>query len=414
MFLKKFILLFICLLLSVSAQAANTEIVATVGDDAITTQDLVARTRLIVISSGLRQDEDTARKIAPQILQSLINERLQLQEAQKLGIKITDEDLNKAIAGVEQQNGMKPGELKTVLTKAQVPYSTLQQQVKGQIAWAKIRSKAIQTRAFVTEEETNDFLNAQRMYPTQIEYNVNEIVLPVDTAKDNVKVLATANKLVSELQKGTDFKKVAREFSQAASAQNGGNIGWLAENQIPKELLSEIRRVGPNKIIGPVKSVEGYFILRVDGARQGDTSTDTQIVSLRHFEVLLDKKNPKASSEKITSVNDPLRGCKDAQSYADSLGVQMQDYGTLPVKELQSSIRKVINPLPVGRYSEILNTGSSLVTFLVCSKTDTSQLPDNVQREKAREVLYKRKVELEARTYLRDMRRNTNIEIKLQ
>jgi len=309
---------------------------------------------------------------------------------------------------------MQPGQLKTVLGKANIPISTLTQQVKGQIAWAKIRGKTIQPRITISEEEVADYLKTESLHPVQVEYEINEIVLPVETPKDDAKARALANKLTAELTKGADFKKIARQFSQAASASNGGAVGWLAENQIPKELMSEIRKVGPNKIIGPVKSVEGYFILRIDGARDADTTSDTQIIGLRHYEVALDPKAPQTGFDKLASVNDPIRGCQDSQAYADSIGVKLQDYGSLPLKELQPSIRKLVSGLPVGRYSEPLNTGESVVAFLVCSKTDTSQLPDDVQRDRAREVLFRRKTELQSRTYLRDLRRNTNIELKLQ
>ncbi len=399
--------------LSLGVWAASTEIIATVGDDAITTQDLIARTRLIIVSSGLKADEDTAKKIAPQILQGLISERLEVLEAQKLEIPISKEEIAKAIASIEQQNKMGAGQLKVILTKAHIPISTLEQQVKGQIAWAKIRGKKIQPKIFVTDEEVDDYLKAQSLQPVQVELNVNEIILPVETPKEDAKVKTLANKLTGELQKGGDFKKIARQFSQAASAANGGAVGWLAESQIPKELLEEIKAKGPNKIIGPIKSVEGYFILRVDGARDADKASDTQIITLRHFETPLNEKTLKTSVDKINAVEDPIRGCKDSQAYADSLGVDLQDYGSLQVKELQPAIRKMITGLPVARYSHPLNTGTSLVTFLICSKVDTSKLPDEVQRNNARETLFKRKVELESRTYLRGLRRNTNIEVKI-
>ena len=207
--MNRLFLLFTLLLVALAANASadETAIIATVGDSAITTQDLINRTKLIIISSGLKADEETARKIAPEILQGLINEHLEIEEANKQQITVSDDEINKAISGIEQQNKMQPGQLKEILKKANIPFSNLQQQVKGQIAWAKIRSKKIQPKIVITDDEINDYIKTQNMAPLQTEYNVTEIVLPVETAKDDAKERALGDKLVNSLNNGADFKK---------------------------------------------------------------------------------------------------------------------------------------------------------------------------------------------------------------
>lgn len=402
-----------------SAQAEDsTGIIATVGEDAITTQDLVNRTKLIIISSGMRADEETARKIAPQVLQSLINERLQLQEVARQKIDISNDEVDKAINEIEAQNKMKPGQLKEILKKTGIPISTLQQQVKGQIAWAKIRSKKIQPKITVSDDEVDDFLRTQSLTPTQTEYHVNEIVLPVENPKDEQKMKDLADKLTSELTTGKgNFAKIARQFSQSSSAQSGGDVGWLTENQIPKELLSEVKRVGAGKIIGPIKSVEGYFILFIPETRDVDANAEQHLVALRQFEFpFKNEKTMRAAADKLKTLDDPAKACSDSAAYAKSKGATLQDYGSIQVKSLQPPVRKIVVDLPTGKFSKPADTGSSFVSFLVCEKVadlgGPASISDSAKRDSAREILFKRKTELESRKYLRDLRRDTNIEIK--
>ena len=212
------------------------------------------------------------------------------------------------------------------------------------------------------------------------------------------------------------LKKIAKQFSQAASASNGGDVGWLGENQIPKELLDEIKKTGIGKIIGPVKSIEGYFILEVKEVRTVDTKELDQVLSLKHFEIRYNNaKDAQSAAKKAATINDTVKGCsKEAQNYADTIGAILQDYGSVQLKDLQPSIRKIIIDLPTGHYSQPYDSGTSFLTFLVCSRTDNTKIPDDVQRDKARQALFKRQLELEARAYLRNLRNNTNIEIKME
>ncbi len=411
------ILAFFVITFALTAMApGETAIVATVGDDAITTQDLVNRTRLVIISSGLKGDEETARKIAPQVLQNLINEKLQMQEASRLKMEASDDEIKKAIEGIEKQNKMEVGQLSDIMKHAGIPPVTLQQQIKAQLLWSKIRAKKIQPKINVSDDEINDYLKSQSLNPAEEEYFVNEIVLPVENPKDENKMKDLATKLTGELQSGkAKFPAIAKQFSQSGSAQNGGEVGWLAENQVPKEILSEVKRVGSNKIIGPIRSVEGYFIIFISDTRTIDAHADQNVVTVRQFEIPV--KNPpavKAALPKLKNINDPAQACSNGEAYAKTKGANVKNYNSVMVKNLDPAVMKVIEHLPTGQFSDPEFTGTSVAVFLVCEKTQemTPQMTAD-EREKAQDALFKRKMELESRKYLRDMRRNTNIEIKI-
>ena len=411
-------LLSIIILLScgiISARADEISIIATVGDEAITTEDLIARTRLIIISSGLKADEETAKKIAPQILQSLINEKIYMQEAHTLEIKISDEEVNKAIQTIEQQNKMKPGGLKDVLAKAEVPYATLEQQVRGQIAWTKIKAKKIQPNITITDDEISDYVKSQDLQPTQDEYYVNEIVLPVETDKDEPKILQTGEKLAADLRSGkADFKKVARQFSGSASARAGGDVGWLKENQIPKELLVEIKKYGLNKIIGPVKSVEGFFILDVTDMRTINAGAAQDMVTIKQFEIGPGQAKSEADAfSKAKSINDVAAACDNAADYAKAKNVSTQSYDNVQINQLKPELQNTIITLPVKTFSKPILTHSGVSLFVTCNRIlSNSAALEQLKKDKAKDVLFKRQMELESRKFLRDLRRDTNIELK--
>ncbi len=410
---KIFCAILLAAALTSGASAAAISIIASVGNEAITTQDLINRTRFVIMTSGLKNDEETAQKIAPQVLQTMINEKLQLQEAQRLDLKIRDSETDNAIADIEQKNKMPPGGMRDFLGTAGIPYSIFQQQVKSQLAWAMIKTRTINPKVIISDDEVDDFIHAQSMNLTQTEYHIQEIVLPVENPEDEPKILETANKLISELNAGKDFATIAKQFSQSASAMNDGDVGWLAESNIPKELLAEIKVIREGQISKPVRSIEGYFILKLLGSRKVDSNADESLVTLREFSIPVKQgANVPALLAKAEKLPDPGRACMHSADYAKSNGLNLKDHGTLRIRET-GRIADLVTRLETGKFSRPLNLDNGISVLLVCEKIeDLTPEIDDTKRDNARLILRNRKVELDARKYLRDLRRNTNIEIK--
>lgn len=417
--MKRFFVILLLLVFAVSpAKSAELKIAATVGDEAITTYDMINRTKLIISSSGLKPDEDTFKKIAPQALQSLINDKIIMQEAAALSVTISEDEINEAIKSIEQKNKMPEGSLENALMQFGIPKATLEEQVKSQIAMSKIRSIKVRQYVNISDEEVEDFVKAQSFNSEVEEYFMNEIVLPVESPADEAAVKELADKLHQELKAGKNFAAIAREFSQSASAYNDGILGWMPENQLPKEITAEIKKNDLGVVSEPIRSIEGYFIVKATEKRKQSSLAQEDELNLKHFEIpYSEKPDAKKTAEifdKLSKLSYSDDACNDSSQFAIKGGMNYKDYGFVKVADIEPKIRPLVAELAIGTFSAPLKTLESGLVFLVCEKIENiAPLIDDNKRAKAREALFYKKLDLQARKYMRDLRRKTNVEIKL-
>ena len=417
--MRKFFAVFILLSsIAYGVHAAELKIAATVGDEAITTYDMINRAKLIISSSGLRTDPDTFRKIAPQALQGLINDKIIMQESNALAVKITDAEIEDAVKSVESKNKMEEGQLTKMLAEFGIPKSTLTDQITAQIALSKIKNIKVRPIIAISNEEVEDFVKAQSFNSETEEYFLSEIVLPVESPEDELVVKELAEKLYQELKAGKNFAAIAREFSQSASAYNDGILGWMPENQLPKEFLSELKKNELGVVSEPIRSIEGFFIIRAEEKRKQSSLSQENELSLKHFEIPYpEKKDAKKINEVFTRLGKLTyedNACNNPAKFAIGNGADYKDYGFIKVEDIEPKIRPLVAELPLGVFSTPLKTPNSGLVFLVCEKIENiAPMIDDKKRAQAREALFYRKFDLQGRKYMRDLRRKTNVEIKL-
>ena len=159
-----------------TAQAQNVQrIAAIVNDDAISVYDLLARLRMVILTSNLPDSKETRNSIAPRVLRALIDERLQLQEARKLSIGVEDSEVAASIQILEDQLDMPEGAIKRVLTEAGIPYLTLENQIRSQIAWRKVVTLRLRPTVQVGKGEIETYLTNLKENLGKPEYRVGEI-----------------------------------------------------------------------------------------------------------------------------------------------------------------------------------------------------------------------------------------------
>jgi len=139
-----------------TAAAQETRIAAVVNDDVISVNDLDARIRLVLLSSQLPDNPQVRQRVTPQVLRSLIDERLELQEAKRFNVTVSDQDVNRAFERLEQQNNMPKGALEQLLTQRGIPRSTMVTQITATLAWSKLVDGRLSPNVSVSDEEVNE------------------------------------------------------------------------------------------------------------------------------------------------------------------------------------------------------------------------------------------------------------------
>src|SRR5262249_35774479 len=172
--------LFLILVGASAAAAQETRIAAIVNDDMISLGDLEARVQLVLLSSQMPDNQQVRQRATPQVLRTLIDEKLEVQEAKKLNITVSDDEINKAYERIEQQNNMAKGALEKALSAHGIPRSTLTDQLKSSLMWNKLVEQKIGPTVSISDEEVRDTLARIKQEVGKSQYRIAEIYLAID------------------------------------------------------------------------------------------------------------------------------------------------------------------------------------------------------------------------------------------
>ncbi len=410
---------------TVTAGALN--IAAVVNDKAISSFDVDNRIKFILATTRLSNTPDTIAKIRPQIIRTLIDESLQMQEAEKNNIKVEDKEVTDAIASIEGQRQMMPGEIGNMLRANNIPEKTFNDQVRAQMAWAKIMSKFIRPRIKVSDEEVT--LNQGRVKPSEPatnisikEMQISLINLPIDKPSRAVEIKKLGDKLYSELQKGANFREIARQFSA------GGDSApfWIAPEQLDPNIAQVLRKSKEGAITPPIPTNSGLSIIKLLNIRANknkepysspkDNEKDYSI-SLK--EILLKLKPDATPKEADVLLQIGAEVAKNPGSCEDKTVADVSDLDSFNIEvnmrkttlsELPPALRGVSENLKVGEVSTPFASTEGIRMYMLCDKKEISGKP--VNNDQIKEVLFRQKYELEAQKYLRNLQRNAFIEVR--
>ena len=245
-------------------RASGQEVVriaAVVNSEAVSIPDLVRRIDVAIVSSRLQVSEELRRQLAPQVLRSLIDERLKVQEAERLGVTVSEADMANARRAVERRNGIPAGAFDDFLRRQGLDIVTVTEQLRAEILWSKLVRGRLGAAVTVGEGEIDEAIARLEANRGRPEYRVAEIFLAVESSEQEDEVRAAAASLHRQLTGGANFAQIARQFSQSATAAVGGDIGWIVEGQLPSEIESVLAGMEPGSIAPPVRVFDGYYIV---------------------------------------------------------------------------------------------------------------------------------------------------------
>lgn len=263
-------LLFTALLLgTVQAQAAESapqdRIVAKVNNDIVTSGDVWNRYRMIQRSSHLPDNADIRTEAFPQVLDSLIEEKLQLQDARRNGISITDADIARGMAELATRNKMTTEAFQAGMAKDGVSVDEVKRQMRAQLGWQGVIQRVIRPRVSVSEGEVAKLAAELDARKGMKEYQIAEIRLPAANPQQKADSLKLAERLALELRKGAPFREVAAKFSTAPSAPRGGLRGWVAKGDLEPEIEKLVDVMPVKTMTKPVVTKDGVWLtLKID------------------------------------------------------------------------------------------------------------------------------------------------------
>ncbi len=421
----KFLLpfVFVGILSSTAVSQKSLRIAAVVNDDIISELDLQGRINMVLYSSNRRPTPEEQQRLVPQILRTLIDDKLKIQEAKKRNIKITQRAIDKAISRLERLNGLEKGGLLPVMASQNIPRSVLIDQIRAELSWSKVANRIFGPRIRVSQDEINERLAEIQKNRNKPEYLVSEIFLPVDTLEQNEKIKKLSNRLYKQLLKGVNFQSLARSFSRGITANAGGRLGWIQQGKLDKKVYETLISLKQGQFSKPIRSSDGYHIVLLHNRR---TKTDKPAVApntkvnLQQLILPLPKKlTPAELASQMNlakTMATTLSNCQDMGKAGKELDSQLSgNIGTVPMSKLPTTIQNAIVNLPVNKASSPVKMNNSIIVLMVCKRESVKAPPKPKvdEREKVRRKLMSERLRVMARRYLRDLRRTAVIDIRL-
>jgi peptidyl-prolyl cis-trans isomerase SurA len=390
-------------LLAAPASAQQTEgIAAIVNDQVISTFDVRQRAMLLLVSSGIEATAEMQQRARAQALRDLVDEHLQVEEATRFEVEVTDEQVNRRIADIARQNETTPEGLASQLARDGVSVSTLRSQIRADIAWQRLMSGMYGSRLRISEIEIRETQARIAASATRPQYQISEIFLPAETEAEFTEMEQGARRLLQEMQRGAPFPMVARQFSRAPSAAQGGDIGWISAVELAPELQPIAERLQPGQVSLPVRTPNGVYILALRDRRAGAPAGATSLVRLRQITA------PAAREAALSRVQRRISGCDDLDSaIANIEGATVIDLGQAAEADLSPVVRDRINGVANGAASRVQIDGEVASTFVVCGReTGGAGVPD---RNEIEGRLREQELTMLSERYLRNLRREATI-----
>jgi peptidyl-prolyl cis-trans isomerase SurA len=419
---------------------------AVVNDIVISTYDLDQRVKLYMVTSGGQQSPEMAKRMRPQILRQLIDELLQLQEAQKSKVQVTSEDLEKSLKRIAQQSNVTVDTVYKTLDDNNIARSTLMTQIKADIAWQRLVQGRLAPRVTISDEEVDAAYLQALEASKQPQYLISEIFLAVDvpSAEDTVK--QNAQSIIGQLRQGANFPALARQFSQSATASSGGDLGWVVIGDLPASIADKVKSMAPGTVSEPIRAAGGYYLVALRQKRLAAGSAPQKqaapqpaqaaqpeqkmkpVVTLGRISLPVAGTPSKAKEEQIRNVSIEIfrnvNGCGTAGQVAKARGATFQMVGAVTVRDLAPQFADILRKTPNGRATPPLRGAKGVELYVICEggmrpavapggQDEMGEKPAaEVNKEEIENRLFNQEISMLSRRYLRDLRRDATIEIK--
>lgn len=404
--------------ISTLASAQDVQrIAAVVNDEIVSVFDLVERVKLVALSSGLEQSPEVLQQLGPQVLRGLIDERLRLQEAALNNVAVTDEELANAMRSLEERNKIPTNGLENFLTSQDIDPDTMITRLRAQIAWVKLLHQRQRRSLTISDDEVDAELDRLRASQGRQEYDIIEIFLLVESPDREAAVRQNARRIMEQIDAGADFAALARQFSEGATARQGGDVGWVLADQLAEEVAAKLVNLRPGQVLGPVRTGGGFLIVNLRDRRQrmignpDETQVQLKQIVLEMPEGAAEAEVAQQSATAV-SLRATVSGCEDMARAATEIDPTVSgDLGMLRLKDLPPHFREVARNLPIGSISDPVRTKLGLHLLMVCDRIDAG--PALPGREQIRDSLGEKRLDSLARQYLRDLRRSAFVEVRI-
>lgn len=427
----KLVIFALCVLMStVSANAQSRQaiavdrIIAIVNDEAITQHEL--RERITTIERQLRgrgtplPPRDVLEK---QLLERLIVDRVQMQFAKEVGLRVPDNELDIALRRIAENNRMPLAAFRDALERDGIAWLRFREEIREEMTLARLREREVENRIVISDGEIDNYLAHPEQANQSALVALGHIIIRVPEQVDPArlsKLRARAEEALARIKGGADFGQVAASYSEAADAMAGGMIEPRPADRLPTLYAEAVATLKPGEVSGILRSPAGFHIVKLIDRRGGD-AVGGLIRQTRARHILI-KVNELVSSEearhKLAGLKERLDNGGDfaelARLYSNDLSAAKGgDLGWLYQGDTVPEFERAMDALAIGEYSQPVQSPFGWHLIQVQERKN-AEAGDERKRLIARQALRERKSDEAYEDWLRQMRDRAYVEYRLE
>jgi peptidyl-prolyl cis-trans isomerase SurA len=390
---------------------------AIVNGDVITDTDIDQRLALVVAANGGRIDDAERQRLRLQIVRNLIDEKLQMQEAEENDIRINEAEVTRSFERIAQNFKRSPVQFQAYLHDSGSSASSLKAQIRSEMAWSRVLRRKVEPLVNVGDDEVQAVIDKLNAAKGKDEYHVGEIFLSAtpETVND---VMNDAARIVGQIRGGASFVAYARQFSEASTAGLGGDLGWVRAEQLNDAVAPAVAALQPGQITDAVQVPGGVAVMSLIEKRQvlaADPSL--AVLSLKQITVPLkadtDETTARARAAEVQAITQNMGGCGGVEAAAKRIGGEVASNDEVRLKDLPAPLQNIMQRLSIGEATPAFGSAEEGLRVLVlCGRDESPTQAVAPNFEQIYAQMNEERVNMRARRYLRDLRRDAIVDYR--
>jgi len=398
-------------------------IVAVVDDDVVLASELIAR--LETVRRSIKENNlqlPPGDVLVNQIMERLIIENIQLQEAEKRGVTIDDETLARAVTEFARSNNMTMEQFQQTLVRDGTSYRQFREEIRSELTITRLQRAMINRRIAISEQDVQALLNSpfyQQMFSD--EYRVGHIMRSLEdgaTEADKEAAIEEAAGLIEELRGGADFAQMAIAKSSASTALEGGDLGWRRAGELPTLFSDAVLDMQVDQIADPIVTGSSIHIIKLLGQRGAGTErlsqTNVSHILIRPSEILTMAEAKVQADDVHQLLQDGGDFAELAKEYSEDPGSALNGgaLGWSTPDQFVPEFAEVMASAEIGQISEPFQSEFGWHILLVLDRRE-QDMSDEARRNMAMDLLFRRRFEEERQEWLKEIRDEAFVELRL-
>lgn len=394
---------------------------AIVNGDVITDTDIDQRLALVLAANGGNIDEAERPRLRLQVLRNLIDEKLQIQEAASNDITIPEAEVTAAYNRVAQNFRRSPAEFEAYLRQSGSSPMSIKAQIRGELAWSRVLRRMVEPMVNVGDDEVQSLIDKLNAAKGKDEFHVGEIFLSA-TSENEAEVMAGATRIVEQVRGGASFIAYARQFSEASTAAVGGDLGWVRAEQLNDNVAAVVSTLAigspATSVSDPIRVTGGVAIMALLEKRQVLAADPNEaMLSLKQITLPLPptitQEQARTMVASMQQKTQSMGGCGRADAVAQEMGAEVATNDAIKLKDLPEALREIMGNLSIGQATPPFGSlQEGLRVLVLCGRDDSAVKVAAPNFDQIYAQLNEERVNMRARRYLRDLRRDAIVDYR--